>query len=217
MVWQLLSRFSPFLLACQTPMLLVGKRSATVAEHRNPFCTEQTHKQTKNPWTLFVWAYRGILSTLITETAIGQKSTGKSTQFKTALSLWTTWARKLPANVPPLTVREKTFYCWSAMWFKIPCLCIKKAYKLPVSTLILPFFPCMRAPKCLNPQSPILSHFFSNIHNSLLSCDMVLIAVHKNGKTPAILTHSSTDLNLSLKDFSSNPAWAIFDYYSLTV
>lgn len=30
-------------------------------------------------WTQFVWAYGGILSTLITATAIGQKSTGKST------------------------------------------------------------------------------------------------------------------------------------------
>lgn len=46
MVWQLLSMFSPFLLACQTTALLV-KWSATEAEHGNPFCTEQTHKQTK--------------------------------------------------------------------------------------------------------------------------------------------------------------------------
>lgn len=47
MVWQLLSMFSPFLLPCQTTVLLVEKWSATEAEQRNPFCTEQTHKQTK--------------------------------------------------------------------------------------------------------------------------------------------------------------------------
>jgi len=48
MVWQLLSTFSPFLLACQTTVLLLEKWSAIEAKHRDRFCTEQTHKQTKN-------------------------------------------------------------------------------------------------------------------------------------------------------------------------
>lgn len=44
MVWQLLSMFSPFLLAFQTTALLV-KWSATETKHRNPFCIEQTQTQ----------------------------------------------------------------------------------------------------------------------------------------------------------------------------
>lgn len=44
MVWQFLSTFSLFLLACQNAALLVEKWSATEAQHRNPFCKGQAIK-----------------------------------------------------------------------------------------------------------------------------------------------------------------------------
>lgn len=50
---------------------------------RNMFCTEQTQNRFKKKkgGNQFVWAYRGILYTLIMAKEIGQKSTAKSTQF----------------------------------------------------------------------------------------------------------------------------------------
>lgn len=45
---------------------------------------------------------------------------------------------------------------------------------------------------------------------------MILIAVNINGETAAVLTPNSTDLNLSLKQFSATELVEI-DYYSLIV
>lgn len=131
---------------------------------------------------------------------------------------WSTWARKLPANVLSLIVKEKTIHFWSVTWFKIPHLYIKKVYNLLVPALILLSFPCKGLLTALVHNhvyslifSPTYMIRFCPVTYWLFWLQFTLMFEH------AILTHSSTDLKLSFTDFSAIQPAEVFDYYSLIV